>query len=281
MTTTWVACMEKSDVRSLSHMRLEPGVEALTLGERLYVRGTAESNSLPAAIRSFPGVLYTMLPDEQLVRYLEHTPTARLPIGHWTPLDEFIRVELPRAGLDAERPTAVDLRIARSGEPLESNLLLLPASRWLEYCETASTIRLRRLRFAFRPFQGSSSDRPEPHEAEVIVHGEPLPPLRGQQWVERCGIAAPCGWAWSPALDAEVLRDALLLEPGDIALLWPDDAEQAEHNASDESPRFGSIPRCEHIEALEFSPASRSSVRNMQRMLANPGVPEPESGEPS
>jgi hypothetical protein len=56
----------------------------------------------------------------------------------------------------------------------------------------------------------------------VVVRGAPLPPLRGTQYVEECGIAAPAGWHWAPPVEAAVARAALGLEQGDSALWFAD-----------------------------------------------------------
>ena len=76
----------------------------------------------------------------------------------------------------------------------------------------------------------------------MIVRGEPLPPLPGQRWVDREGIAVPAGWRWSPPVEAAIVRAVFGLEPGDFALWQTDGTWQ-------------------RIRAADFTPASRAAVR--------------------
>ena len=222
--TTWVARIPIAQRETLAPLRLEPDVEALTFGDDVFVRGNCESG-VPGSVRALPGKIYTALADDQLIEHQKRTPTARLPVGHWSPLSQWLEVELPTAAFEAEQPTPVALEMVRTHLPRgEANLLHTDSSTWLRYAETAPAARLSQLRFTCRnptteldaaPTAPSTPD-------QVLVHGFPLPPIVGQRWVEQHGIAAPAGWTWTPEIDADVLNAAFALEPGDLILLFPD-----------------------------------------------------------
>lgn len=237
MTTTWVARLPADQLASVAALRLHDGLEALALGDSIYVRGTCESETMPAAIRALPGALYRMLEDEQLVEHQSLTPTSQLPIGYWAPLSEFVRVETPTAALDAEPPGSVWFELTRTRDVATPNLLITAGHHWQRFVESGADVRLRRLRFA----------RSE-HE-ETLIHGVPLPPLPGVQWVERSGVAVPAGWMWLPNLDADVVAKSMQLEPGDVMLMHPNDEGE------------GGATRLEFVSSLKFSIAHRAAVR--------------------
>ena len=81
-----------------------------------------------------------------------------------------------------------------------------------------------------------------PKDGRVVLRGKPLPPIPGKRLVEVEGIAVPCGFAWTPPVDAEVVREILGLLPGDLALLEADGTH-------------------ERIESSAFVPGSRAAAR--------------------
>jgi hypothetical protein len=133
-----------------------------------------------------------------------------LPEGDWRPLDQWLRVELPLAGLPAGPPGPVAWRLCRDERPRESNLLLATAEAWGIYAATAAQVRLDRWTFA------------ADEQGRVLIRGLPLPPIAGQFYCEEEGIAVPAGWRWDPPLAAAVLRAAIGLAGRDLALLGPD-----------------------------------------------------------
>ena len=87
-------------------------------------------------------------------------------------------------------------------------------------------------------------------DGRVAVCGQPLPPLPGQRWVEREGIAVPAGWHWSPPVEATVVRAVFGLQAGDFALWQTDGTWQ-------------------RIRAADFLPAGRAAVRASAEGLRN------------
>jgi hypothetical protein len=122
------------------------------------------------------------------------------------------------------------ITLVPSARAAAASVLLTTLDRWEPYATEAPQVRLDRWQFAVAD------------DGRVIVRGEPLPPLPGQRWVEREGIAVPAGWQWSPPVDAAIVRAVFRLEPGDFALWHTDGTWQ-------------------RIRARDFVPASRSAAR--------------------
>lgn len=221
-----------TEVRALGFVLGWSGVEVLEAPPRLWLRASALSDEQWEECRRLPGAdRYTVLADGQLVLVGRSVPHGRLPQGNWVPIRGALRLELPRADdAPSTRPTPTNLRLVRSTEPAEPNWLLVKQTDWVAYAATAPQVRLARLSFI-------AAER-----VAVAVRGEPLPPLPGRRFVERSGIVVPAGWTWAPAVPAEIVREALKLEPGDCA--W-----------------FGTDGTWRIISADDWVQASRSAAR--------------------
>jgi hypothetical protein len=164
-------------------------------------------------------------------------PEGFLPAGaEWVPLAELVRPVVESAGLPGVATARVALTLVRSGEERVANVLVTTLGAFAEYAEGAPAVRLARLRFA------CDGER-------VVIWGGPLPPLPGERFAEVAGVAAPCGFAWRPAVDAPSLRRVLGVAEGDLALLAVDGAWQ-------------------RIAATSFVRARRSAVRFTARGAA-------------
>jgi hypothetical protein len=113
------------------------------------------------------------------------------------------------------------------GEP---NVLVTSRACWLAYGGNAPQARLDRWSFAMET------------TGRVAVRGRPLPPIAGTRYIEQEGVAAPAGWSWVPRLSAQVVREALQLDAGDLALLHDDGT-------------------WDYIAAEDFVRATRSAIR--------------------
>ena len=92
-------------------------------------------------------------------------------------------------------------------------------------------------RFRFASLRHAVSDA-----GNTLVWGTPVPPLPGWRLVEEHGIAIPCGRAWSPAVDAAVLRTMLRVRDGELLL-------------------FEEAATYERLDIEDFVTVTRSSVR--------------------
>lgn len=231
MNGSWTVRISIADACTLARLRGKHGLEICFREDTIWLRGTEMHEDLDRRLRALPGDRYEVLPDRQLVRGGCRVPKGYLPEGSWIALSDAVCVELDPPALGAEYDSKVHLRLVRGGPTRSANLLLTAAETWTAYAERASEARLQQLAFAAS------------ETGTVLIRGVPLPPLSGARLVEDRGIAVPCGWTWTPRVDADVLRELFQLESGDLALLREDGA-------------------WEHLRADDFVRATRSAARS-------------------
>lgn len=213
MSERWAARLDCADARAVGPLRLRPGLEVLEQEGALWLRGEGTDDALDLALRKIPGAeRFEVLPDGVLRPIGRRVPRGRLPDGAWVPLRGWLVLEPQTGALAATTDAPAELRVVRSAATAEANVLLLPLAAWADWVLQAPEVRLRPLDFA--------ADR----QGRTVVRGTPLPSLAGERWVERSGVAVPCGYEWVPALEAPALRAWLRLESGDLALLGRDGA---------------------------------------------------------
>jgi hypothetical protein len=211
MSQAWAVALPREDAGCAASLRLEPGIEVCEAEDAIWLRGRDLGEKLAHQLRLLPGARrYAVWDDGQLQAVGTTAPKGHLPQGPWLAINRWLQLELPRAGWPSVAPATVRLSVVRSSDAHDATLLITTLDAWLAYGSTAPQLRLERLAFAMND------------AGRVVVLGSPLPPLRGQRWVDRDGIATPAGWTWEPAVDPDVLRDLFALEPNDLALLHTD-----------------------------------------------------------
>jgi hypothetical protein len=108
--------------------------------------------------------------------------------------------------------------------------VLTSFAEWSAFTLGAPEVRLGNLSFAVA------------ENGETLVIGRPLPSVPGVRLVDHSGILTPCGFEWTPAVDAAVLRELFNLAEADAVVLHPDGTHQV-------------------IRAEQFVGASRCAVR--------------------
>jgi hypothetical protein len=121
-------------------------------------------------------------------------------------LSEFLQPELPPLRIVAGTLPSIPLSLVRDTEQREVTALLIKHESWQEYALTAPQARLSPLKFA------ASCN------GNVLIVGNPLPPLGGSLYWEDHGVYVAAGLHWSPAVSAAVVRRVLQLQEGDLAL---------------------------------------------------------------
>lgn len=205
----------------------------LSIGEteqHLWVRWEQEKAALDGDLLSLPAVRFAVLEDGQLIERGRSVPLGYLPEVAWTPIAEWMTIQIEAPALAATIPAPVRLQMRTSDAVQESSVLVASRHTWRDYAETAPQVRLNRLVFA------------QNGDQEVIVRGTPLPPIAGTYFVEQAGVAAVAGWTWSPPIAAEVLARSLQISGDDLALLHADGSWEA-------------------IRGEEFVRATRTAVR--------------------
>jgi hypothetical protein len=235
----WAAAIAARDASSLEELRLWPGVEVCRQDGQLWLRGADLDDETRKAIRRVPGAVFHELKGDGRLRLLgARLHKGRLPQGPWQALSSYLAVEAPSAALGGQRPVPAALSVVRISAERPANGILTTLSAWAAYVDTAAAIRLRCVSFAV------ASD------GRVIVRGTPIPPVAGLRLVEDDGVAVPCGWAWTPTVEAAVVRELLGLEDDDFALLTPEEPVVI-------------------IRADSFAAACRSAVRLTAREAAH------------
>jgi hypothetical protein len=220
---------------SLGRLRILPGISALTDADSVWIQGDVLEEHLANLLRSLPAAERFLITDDgQLTFWDETVPRAKLPTGRWRPLAEWLPVDFPRAAFAAVNEHQINLKLVRSQEVAESNLLRTEWTRWHDYAISAPQIRLNQWSFA-------ASDG-----NEVLIRGTPLstlpaskrsvpdsatsatatfveqfllmPPIPGQLFVERSCIAIPAGWRPDPQVESESIRQALNLPAESLAV---------------------------------------------------------------
>jgi MoxR-vWA-beta-propeller ternary system protein len=207
----WAVLVSRASKESIGSLRGLAEIEICAAAGEFWLRGPTADEALERKLRSLPGAeRFLVLPDRQIQPAGSRLPRGRLPKGPWYPLADWVRVELPVPCLAGRLDRRARLSIVRCDAVEEASVLVTTSELWAAYAPDAPQVRLDCWQFAVAA------------DGRVLVRGRPLPPLAGRPWVEREGICVPAGWAWSPPVEAAVLRRVLGLESGDLALLFPD-----------------------------------------------------------
>jgi hypothetical protein len=233
---SWVIRLAVTDAASLAPLRLTRGIEVAEKEPFVWVRGPGDDEKIERLLRALPAVArYDVIGGNRLRNLESRIPSETLPALNWQPVNSWLRVQMPSSSLEgraaaANTPSPVPIRIVRSTEERPIALLMTSLAEWREFALNAPDIRLRQLRFAV---DGAGN---------VVVRGKPLPPLPGRQFVLNDNIAVQAGFAWEPAVSADVLSRRLGLSADALALFHED----------------GTFSR---FEDEQFVPATRSAVR--------------------
>ncbi|HVX12582.1 MAG TPA: hypothetical protein VHC22_15480 [Pirellulales bacterium] len=230
MKGTTIVRIGREHVRHVARLRGIAGLEAAEAGDTVWLRSSANDESLNQLLAGLGGERFELLDGERLVPWQARVPTERLPPLRWTSIAKWATIALPIAALPGRLVPRQPLRVVRGGAERPSAALLTVWRCWFDYATTAPEIRLRPLAFALA------------EDGRVLIRGTPLPPLSGQPYAVDRGVAVPCGWSLSPALESAIVCEVLGLAEGDIAL-------------------FATDGTFERIAGEHFVRASRSAVR--------------------
>ncbi len=199
-------------------------------GDHLWLRGPDADKELSLSLRQIPGAeRFAVSPDGMLTPVGSLLPLGALPDGPWQPIGIWFAPAPQPASLAGQPTRLLTPRLVRGGHEAAASVLITTLAEWSAYAQTAPRVRLQRLQFAAG-------------KQKVIVRGNPLPTLPGRRYVEREGIAHPCGFEFSPSIDPAIIRSRLGTQPADLALFAEDGSWQ-------------------HIAADDFLLATRANMR--------------------
>jgi hypothetical protein len=208
----WAARLRLSEIAAVARLRLRDDIRAHIESDQLWLRGDHLDEELDSALQYLaPSRRFTVAHDGALTPDGHLLPTEQLPPGEWSLLDELIEPRAPVAALAGAAPAPVQLQLIRNCGEKTATWLLTPLRLLAAYAESAPEVRLRALSFA------ATADH-------ALVQGTPLPPLPGKYLYEDAGLIIPCGWTWSPAVDATTVRAVLRLALDELALFSDDGA---------------------------------------------------------
>ncbi|MEM7312716.1 MAG: hypothetical protein AAF497_06160 [Planctomycetota bacterium] len=248
----WAVCLSSDAANKVARLRLEDRIEIQQLDDVLWLRGKELNESLESKLRSLLGARrFSVLPDLQLVAAGDRVPCGFLPDGEWTSIREYFQVELPTTQLagtwddagesDAGQPCESRLQLVRCETASEAtvatpNLMATSFEHWYDYATSAPQVRLKPLRYIVDS------------ECQVVILGEPIPPIPGTRFHRVEGVAMPLGWIWNFPVDSESVRAILGVPNGGLAIVYPGGGYSI-------------------LDERDFVAASRSSVRLTARRL--------------
>lgn len=243
MNDRWFAAsLPIGDAALAARLRTRANLWVAVDGERLWLRGPSDADC-DRALCSVAGLVrFELVLGNQLVPVGRRVATHLLPELPWMPIAEWFAPAPQVAALPAAAPAKTALTLVRIDRERPVDLLSVDLDLFLTWCETAPAVRLGVLDFA--ACAARDTDRPP----RACVRGTPLPPLPGVQCTLDQGIAVPAGYALDPPLDPRLLRAALALVPGEVALFERDG-------------------RWTRLAADAFAAASRSGARATRRAV--------------
>jgi hypothetical protein len=228
----WAILLPRASALAAGVLRLRADVRVREADENaIWIRGENLTEELDLELRKLPGARRHTVDAEDLYTEVDHRiPAGTLPAGGWLPLSAWLALAPQPAALAGGLPRRAALRVVRADAEHPASLLLTTIEAWAVYATTAPAVRLRPLRFAVCA------------DGRTIVQGTPLPPVRGRRYYDRSGVALPCGFTFSPAVEPAALRERLGLSDGDLAL-------------------FGEDGTYQHLAADGFTRATRAAAR--------------------
>jgi len=193
--------------KNLGTVRTLAGWKASSGAGLIWLRGPLDTGKLPVALAALPADANFLLDEHNRLFPLgKHTPVGVLPELKWLELADFLPLQLPVSALPGVPDTHVTLRLSRSGIVKEPAALLVSLADWQAYALTAPSIRLAALRFAVN------------EEGEVLVMGNPLPPVPGRGFGLRERLLLPAGLDFEPPVLGALVLQQLLPSPVDWLL---------------------------------------------------------------
>jgi hypothetical protein len=213
----------------LASLRVRPGLRVRLLGDRAWIWWPAGDAVVLPRVRSLHGVEVFERREDRWYRPGQHLPVFDVPSdAEAKSLLEFLTPApvQPEFGSPAFAP--LTLRLVRDGRPWPATALCCALDDLAEWAEQTTSKQLAQLT-ALRT------------NHLVLLRGQRLPPLPNAPRYWGHTVLIPLGFRPDPEASEAVLREALRLQPDEIALVGPNGFEV--------------------IDARHFQPLTRASVR--------------------
>jgi hypothetical protein len=226
-----VFIFNKADVASLGKVRCTAGLLAAVKDDSIWLRGVMDLPDMDIKIKQLPAK-QTFYIDENELLFAPGTvtPVDQMPQLDWQPLNSFLPVEIPVAALPGQVTALAKIQLIPSENSQAGSALLTSLQVWKSYAETAPGSRLQRLRFAVAA------------DNEVLIMGNPLPPLPGKEYWSCNNILLPNGYQFEIPMMANFINEKFNAQHQSVLLFDVDGSWQL-------------------IDNNFFVPAKRSAVR--------------------
>lgn len=200
-----IIILDQSDLESLGNIRTFPDLFIATDQKNIWLKGIPLEKANAPIFQSLPAIESYYLDDEnRLFPIGKKTPVGKLEEKEWKPLQSFLKIELPTSLLPGETDLKYDIQIIDTEGIKESFALLTDLTTWKTYAETASTTRLKALKYAVS------------ENNEVFIVGNPLPAISGKSFWLRNSILLPNGKDLEFPFLSTLLIQKMDIEKGDL-----------------------------------------------------------------
>lgn len=223
--------IDKKNIDALGPVRCIQGLLVATGETHIWLRGISENQLQQHQLLQLP-IQHTYLLEADNLLFIpgKSTPVAILPLMQWQPLHHFLPLQLPVAALPGRMPPQVPLQLVACAKTKPGAALLTSLAHWKKYAATAPAARLQLLRFAVS------------EKSEVLIMGNPLPPLPGREYWMHDQVLLPGGYDFAFPLAASFIHKKIDTNGSAVVLFNEDGTYQL-------------------IETNFFVPAKRSAVR--------------------
>jgi hypothetical protein len=227
----FIVVLNERDRDALADIRLLSNVEVAVDSAQIWLRIPLSNEGLATEIRQLPLVETYLLDENELLYPLGGvTPVGKLKPLSWMSLPLFMPIELPVSVMPAEVSETVTIQIVASAKEQKAMALSTTATAWLDYVISAPEVRLKRLKFAVSDANN------------VLIVGEPLPPIEGETYWLNNNIFMPSGYDFELPIVSELIY-------------------QKENLQNQAFLCFNTEGSHHRIEELDFVLATRSAVR--------------------
>ncbi len=243
----WAFRILQSNASRAGSLRAMRDVEVAVVGDDVWIKGCNLDDGLLSTLSAIAdGPVFALADKCVLTPIGQLVPTCRLPDAEFMSAGDFFQPVLPTAKMPRRTVDRMALSLSRCADEHPAELWRGSAVVFRAWVETAPEIRLRALRYAVSAAT----------EAEVLVRGNPLPPLPGCSYWLSGQVALPLGWHWSPRIDSAAMNEVILQSVNDASastlVVW---------NHSNDDLSVGHL---EVTARTSFVPATRSSVRRIR-----------------
>ncbi len=187
-----------NNIESLGNVRCMEEIQIAIDENLIWLRGIIDTPDIDIKIKQLPAKDTFIINENNLLFAPKSlTPISLIPVLEWKPIKELIKVETPIAAMPGNPNEKVEIKLKQSNLNKNGDALLATLAIWKEYSEIASAIRLEQLKFAVS------------EKNEVLIVGNPLPPIPGNEyWLEN-GILLPCGYNFEIPIVADLINKKL------------------------------------------------------------------------